>query len=79
MRCAMELINALDDTLACIKRLSDLAAPIDSAGEAYFASAIELLGLIHREAAHAERLNAQLAACVRPMPRPVHGGVVVWP
>jgi hypothetical protein len=79
MRCAMDLLNSLDESLSTIARLSQLGGLLDDGGEQYFANCIEILAIINREVGHAEKLSTQLVACVRPTPRPGHGGVMVWP
>lgn len=70
----MDLVNAIDESLATAKHLAELAPAIDDGSEQYFSHAIELLNLIAREVGHVEKLMSQLSACLLPRPRRTEGG-----
>jgi hypothetical protein len=63
----MDLINAMDEAVATILRLSELGPAIDSNPE-LFPNCIELLSLIAREAGHLEKLSTQLSHRILPSP-----------
>jgi hypothetical protein len=60
----VQLINAMDEAIATIPRLSELGPAIDDGSTVYFANAIELLALIEQHPGHLERLSTQLTGCV---------------
>jgi hypothetical protein len=63
------LLNAMDSSIATIKRLSEISPALDDGGSLYFPHRIELLVLIAQQASHLERLSGQLTRCVLPRPR----------
>ncbi len=64
----MDLINALNESLATVRILSGLAPLLDGNPE-HFESAVELLSLIHQHTGHADRLVDQLTTHILPAPR----------
>jgi hypothetical protein len=71
----VDLVNALDGSIATIQRLSELGPLLDEGGaDLYFPHAIELFSLIAREAGHLEKLSTSLAHCVLPRPHACEGG-----
>jgi hypothetical protein len=66
---AVNLLNALDESVATIRHLAQLGPVIDG-HEDIFPNLIELLSLVEERASHVDKLLSQLASCIRPRPLP---------
>ena len=64
----IDLINAVDESVATIRHLAELGALLDGNPE-YFANGIELLSLIAERSGHLEALVSQLTRYVLPGPK----------